>query len=54
MEASSCAAMIGRRKAGSSAAVPSVTRSVTGESAASMASGSTRAPSRVSLTQIES
>lgn len=54
MEASSCAAVTGRRKAGSSTAVPSVTRSVTGARAASMASGSIRGPISVSLAQTES
>ncbi|MER6176695.1 hypothetical protein [Streptosporangium sp. NPDC001681] len=37
MEASSCAAVTGRRKAGSGVAVPSVTRSVADARAASMA-----------------
>ena len=54
MEARVCAAWTGRRSTGRSAAVPSVTRSVTGAAAASMVSASMRGLSSESLTHTES
>jgi hypothetical protein len=52
-EASACAACTGRRNAGSSVAVPSVTRSVTAAAAASTVSGSRIGRSSVSPAQTE-